>query len=260
MPTARIDDAVRRILTVKIQMGLFERPFSNQAFLEEVGSEDHRELARKAVRQSLVLLRNEGDVLPLDPDQSQILVSGAGAHDIGMQCGGWTITWQGSTGDITPGTTLIEAIEGAVSPDTTVTYDRFGRFEDVEDPAPVGIAVVGERPYAEGVGDDPDLALPESDVQMLERIRQKVDRLVVIIISGRPLIVGDYIGDWDALVAAWLPGTEAQGVADVLFGDYPFTGRLPYTWPSSADQLPQGSLDQDAALFPLGYGLTTGTE
>ena len=119
---------------------------------------------------------------------------------------------------------------------------------------------MGQRPYAEGVGDDADLALSESDVEMVERIRQKVDRLVIIIVSGRPLIITDYLDDWDGIVAAWLPGTEAQGIADVLFGDYPFVGRLPYTWPRSADQLPQGDLDQDAALFPLGYGLTTDAE
>jgi beta-glucosidase len=260
VPTTRIDDAVRRILTVKFQMGLFERPFSNERLLEQVGSEAHREVAREAVRQSLVLLRNENAVLPLDPDEPQILVAGRGMYDVGMQCGGWTISWQGSTGDITPGTTIIDAIENAVWPDTTVVYDLFGRFEDVEGTVPLGIAVVGERPYAEGVGDDPELALSEADVRMLERIREKVDQLVVILITGRPLIITDYLDSWDGVVVAWLPGTEAQGITDVLFGDYPFVGRLPYTWPRSVDQLPQGALDQDAALFPLGYGLTTSVE
>ncbi len=125
---------------------------------------------------------------------------------------------------------------------------------------PLGLAVVGERPYAEGLGDSRDLALPQVDVEMLERIREKVDRLVVILITGRPLIITPYLDAWDGLVVAWLPGTEAQGTTDVLFGDYPFVGRLPYTWPRSADQLPQGSLDQDAALFPLGYGLTADVE
>jgi beta-glucosidase len=260
VPLARVDDAVRRILTVKFQLGLFEQPFSNEALLEEVGSEAHREVAREAVRQSLVLLRNEGDVLPLDPNVPQILVAGGGMHDVGMQCGGWTISWQGSNGDVTPGTTIIDAIEGAVSPETEVVYDRFGRFEDIQGTAPVGIAVVGEDPYAEGIGDDANLALVENEVAMLERIRGKVDQLVVIIISGRPLIITDYWEDWDGLIAAWLPGTEAQGIADVVFGDYPFVGRLPYTWPRSADQLPQGALDQDQALFPLGYGLTAGDD
>ncbi|MGD1992048.1 MAG: glycoside hydrolase family 3 protein [Anaerolineae bacterium] len=260
VPAARVDDAVRRILTVKFQLGLFKQPFSNDALLEEVGSEAHREVAREAVRQSLVLLRNEGDVLPLDPNTPQILVSGGGMHDVGMQCGGWTISWQGSNGDITPGTTILDAIEGAISPETAVVYDRFGRFADVEGTVPVGIAVVGEDPYAEGIGDDSNLALSETDVEMLERIREKVDRLVVIIISGRPLIVTDYLEEWDGLVAAWLPGTEAQGITDVLFGDYPFVGKLPYTWPRSADQLPQGALDQEQALFPLGYGLTVGED
>lgn len=255
-PMERIDDAVRRILTVKFRLGLFEQPFSNRALVDAVGSDAHREVAREAVRQSLVLLRNEGDVLPLDPHQPHILVAGRGMHDVGMQCGGWTISWQGSTGHITPGTTVIDAIESAVSADTAVVYDRFGRFEDIEETMPLGIAVVGERPYTEGQGDDWNLALAETDVKMLARIREKVDRLVVILVAGRPMIVTDYLDDWDGFVMAWLPGTEAQGVADVLFGDYPFVGRLPYTWPRSADQLPQGALDQDEALFPLGYGLT----
>ncbi len=260
VPVARIDDAVRRIVATKFRLGLFERPYGTDAFLEEVGSEAHREVARDAVRQSLVLLRNEGGVLPLDYSEPEILLAGRGVHDIGMQCGGWTIGWQGSTGNITPGTTFRDAMEDAVSATTTVRYDRFGRFEDVESTARVGIAVVGERPYAEGLGDDPDLALSDVDVDMLERIRQKVDRLVVVVIAGRPLIITDHVDDWDALVIAWLPGTEAHGITDVLFGDYPFVGQLPYTWPRSADQLPQGGLSEDAALFPLGYGLTTDGE
>jgi beta-glucosidase len=257
VPAERIDDAVRRILTVKFQLGLFEQPFSNQALVDEVGSGAHREVAREAVRQSLVLLRNEGDVLPLDPDEAQILVSGVGMHSIGMQCGGWTISWQGSGGDITPGTTIIDAIESAVSSETEVIYSRFGRFEDIDGTVPLGIAVVGEQPYAEFEGDDADLALTDNEIEMLARIREKVDTLVVIMIAGRPMIVSDYLGDWEGFVMAWLPGTEAQGIADVLFGDYPFVGRLPYTWPRSADQLPQGAMDQDEALFPLGYGITT---
>ncbi len=257
VPTGRIEDAVRRILTVKFQLGLFERPYSNDALLPQFGSEAHREVAREAVRQSLVLLQNEGDVLPLDPDASLILVAGRGIHDVGMQCGGWTISWQGSTGAVTPGTTILDAVESAVSTETAVIYDRFGRFDDIDGTAPLGLAVVGERPYAEGVGDDPDLALSDVDVEMLERIREKVERLVVILITGRPLIITAYLDTWDGLVVAWLPGTEAQGIADVLFGDYPFVGQLPYTWPASVDQLPQGALNQDAALFPLGYGLAT---
>jgi beta-glucosidase len=260
VPLERIDDAVRRILTVKFELGLFEQPFSDDALLDAVGSEAHREVAREAVRQSLVLLRNEGGVLPLDPNAPQILVSGRGMVDVGMQCGGWTMSWQGDNGDITPGTTILDAIESAVSAETEVVYDRFGRFEDIEGTVPLGIAVVGEDPYAEGVGDDANLALSDSDVEMLERIRAKVDRLVVILLAGRPMIVTDYVGDWDGFVMAWLPGTEAQGIADVLFGDYPFVGRLPFTWPRSADQLPQGTLDQNEALFPLGYGLTAGED
>jgi len=258
VPQARIDDAVRRILRVKFMLGLFEQPFSDPSLLSKVGSEEHREVAREAVRKSLVLLRNEGDLLPLDRDTPLILVAGAGISDIGRQCGGWTITWQGSGGDITPGTTILDGIEAMVSEETTVIYRRFGRFEDFEGTAEIGIAVIGERPYAEGEGDDANLALLDRDLEMLERLRDQADKLVVIMLTGRPLMIADYLESWDALVVAWLPGTEGQGIADVLFGDYPYTGRLPYTWPRSADQLPQGALGEDAALFPLGYGLTVG--
>jgi beta-glucosidase len=171
-----------------------------------------------------------------------------------MQCGGWTIECQGKTGDITPGTTILEAIENTVSVDTTVQYDRHGHFEEE---AEVCIAVVGEEPYAEGQGDSEDLSLSVADKRMLKRLPDKCDKLVVLLISGRPLIVTDYLDGWDAFVAAWLPGTEGQGVADAIFGDQPFSGKLPYTWPRSVDQLPLSALEEsgEEPLFPFGYGL-----
>ena len=268
VPEERIDDAVRRILTVKFQLGLFERPFADESLLSLVGSDGHRELAREAVRKSLVLLKNDSDTLPLDKDTPLILVAGQAANDVGISCGGWTIEWQGKPGNITPGTTILDAIKNTVSENVTVAYDRRGDLTQVIDDeselaiADVGIVVVGEMPYAEGVGDREDLALLEDDIAVIERVREKSKKLVVILISGRPMIVTEHLDQWDAFVAAWLPGTEGQGVADVLFGDYAFTGKLPYSWPRSMDQIP---LDFDptetsgpkAPLFPLGYGLDT---
>ena len=250
----RIDDAVRRILTVKYEMGLFDHPFSDESLLTEVGSEAHRALAREAVSKSLVLLKNAEATLPLSKDAELINVAGLGADDIGMQCGGWTIEWQGESGEITPGTTILEGIQGTVSASTMVDYDPYGHFAS---PADVCVAVVGEEPYAEGQGDSASLSLPIGDIRMLRRLPDQCDRIVVVLISGRPLIVTDYLEEWDAFVAAWLPGTEGQGVADALFGDVAFTGKLPYTWPRSVDQLPLGALQESGAepLFPFGYGL-----
>ena len=268
VPMARIDDAVRRILTVKFELGLFERPFTDESLLEVVGSEAHRELARQAVRESLVLLHHDGETLPLSPDTPTIFVGGEGADDIGIQSGGWSISWQGSPGNITPGTTILEAVEAAVSADTELIYNRFGNFErftdDNDNPlmADVGIVVVGERPYAEGQGDSNDLSLSEAELGAIERMRAQSEKLVVIVLSGRPILVTDALPLADAVIAAWLPGTEGAGVTDVLFGDYEFSGKLAYTWPRSMDQLPfdfatlptEGC---EAPLFSFGYGLTT---
>ncbi|MCP4544107.1 MAG: beta-glucosidase [Chloroflexi bacterium] len=264
VPMERIDDAVRRILTAKFQLGLFERPFNDESLLSMVGSDEHREVACEAVRKSLVLLKNKDSVLPLSKETPLIFVAGGSADDVGIQCGGWTIEWQGASGDITPGTTILEAIENTVSADTTVHYDQLGQFEQVKNDdgsqaiSDVGIVVVGETPYTEGVGDRADLTLSTDDVAKIARVRETSKKLVVILISGRPMIVTEQMDRLDAFVAAWLPGTEGQGVADVLFGDYPFTGKLPYTWPRSMGQIPFDSdnLETDP-LFFFGYGLDT---
>ncbi len=262
----RIDDAVRRILTVKFELGLFERGLPDDSLLDLVGSDEHRALARDAVRQSLVLLQNENGALPLDKEAPVIFVAGEAADDVGTQLGGWSISWQGMPGDITEGTTILEAIEEAAAGE--VFFNRFGRYErivdDAGDPlvADVGIVVLAERPYAEGVGDRADLALSQAEIDLVGRVRDQSEKVVVILISGRPLLIEGVLAPSDGFVAAWLPGTEGQGIADVLFGDYEFSGRLPYTWPRNmaqitADKSALPDSGCDAPLFPYGYGLTT---
>jgi beta-glucosidase len=254
----RIDDAVCRILTAKFALGLFEHPFGEEALLAQVGSSEHRQVAREAVRKSLVLLKNDRDVLPLSKNNPTILIAGEGADDIGMQCGGWTIEWMGGRGPITSGTTILQGIRQVVDADTTVIYSPSGEFE-TSTTSSVGIVVVGEPPYVEGHGDTSDLSLSTADKQLIHRMRAQCQQLVVIILSGRPLIITDVLVACDACVAAWLPGTEGTGVADVLFGDYPSTGKLPFSWPQSMDQLPLSALrgSRSGPLFSRGYGIQT---
>jgi beta-glucosidase len=267
----RIDDAVYRILTVKAELGLFEHPLVQNNHLDSIGSNAHRALAREAVAKSLVLLKNERQTLPISKDTSLILVGGQAAVDIGIQSGGWTIDWQGRPGPITDGTTIMMGIRKTVSSGSELLFDVNGVFENLKDEqgrqikAPVGIAVVGEKPYAEGLGDSNNLALSVTDVGLINRMRDQVDKLVVIIISGRPMVVTAQLPIIDALVAAWLPGSEGRGVADVLFGDQPFQGKLPYSWPRSMSQLPFDfenlkNTGCDAPLFTFGYGLNTSQE
>ncbi len=252
----RINDAVRRILAVKFAMGLFEQPFAQTDLIAQIGSAAHRELARAAVAESLVLLKNEQNLLPLPKDIGQLYIGGQAANDLGIQAGGWTIEWQGRVGSSIPGTTILAGIQAAVSPQTVVEYNEHGRFTGDPGAADaVCIAVVGELPYAEGRGDSASLSLPPGEQRVLRRMEAACARLVVVLITGRPLIITDDLPKWDALVAAWLPGSEGAGVADVLFGDRPFRGRLPVTWPRSLDQLPLGSGNGDP-LFPYGFGLT----
>ncbi|MBE3145284.1 MAG: glycoside hydrolase family 3 protein, partial [Planctomycetes bacterium] len=229
----RIDDAVKRIFIVKFSMGLFEQPFSKPDLFNLVGSKKHRLLAREAVAKSMVLLKNDNDVLPISKGTPLIFLAGEGADDVGIQCGGWTIEWQGATGAITPGTTLKEAFNNVAS--GQIQYNRSGNFDKILDEngqpatADVGIVVVAEKPYAEGMGDSDKLVLSQPDADLIKRVSKRSRKVVVIIISGRPLVITDYIDMADAWVAAWLPGTEGQGMADVIFGDVPFTGKTPFT-------------------------------
>jgi beta-glucosidase len=256
LPMTRIDDAVRRILTVKVRMGLFERPFGDQSLLAQVGSAAHRFVARQAVRESLVLLVNRNAVLPLAPTTPGIVVAGKAADDIGMQCGGWTITWQGATGPITQGTTILQAIRNA-APRGTVSFSPTG---ELAKGAKVAVVVIGEAPYAEMNGDRKDLSLDPADVALVRRVKASGLPTVVVLLSGRPMILEPILPHADALLAAWLPGTEGDGVADVLFGKYNPSGKLSHTWPRSMAQIPinvgpDGEKPKDAPLFEYGFGL-----
>jgi beta-glucosidase len=252
----RIDDAVRRILRVKAAMGLLDKSRNHMAdrSLHEVfGSAEHREVARQAVRESVVLLKNENSTLPLSKNLTRIHLAGKSADDLGNQCGGWTISWQGESGDVTPGgTTLLQAIRNTVS-GTEVTFSEDATGAEGADAA---VVVVGETPYAEGVGDRADLSLDEADRTAIANAEAAGVPVVVILISGRVMIINDQLDASDAFLAAWLPGTEGQGIADVLFGDYAPTGKLSFTWPQSMDQIPINAGDGKEPLFALGYGLT----
>ena len=254
----RIDDAVRRILRAKFHMGVFEKPLTDEKWLDIVGCNAHREVAREAVRKSMVLLKNDNNVLPLDKVLSSVLVAGEGADNIGLQCGGWSIEWMGKSGQTTAGTTILSGIHGAVGGAIPLEYDPDGKFIR-DDKAEIGIVVVGETPYAEGSGDCKDLTLSADDIALVKRMREHCNQLVTIILSGRPLIITDILDYTDSIIAAWLPGTEGQGISDVLFGDYPFTGKLSYNWARDMSQVPLSALNasDDAPLWAFGHGLTT---
>ncbi|OMO77088.1 hypothetical protein COLO4_25351 [Corchorus olitorius] len=263
IPMSRIDDAVRRILRVKFKLGLFENPMADESFVDKLGSQAHRDLAREAVRKSLVLLKNgeNGDepLLPLPKKATRILVAGTHAHNLGNQCGGWTIEWQGLSGNnITSGTTILEGIKAAVDPETQVVFEENPVYGyATPNNFSYAIVVVGEPPYAEGYGDSLNLTMPDQSQYTIYNVCANI-KCVVVLVSGRPLVVMPHLDQVDAFVAAWLPGSEGQGVADVLFGDYGFTGKSPRTWFKTAEQLPMNVGDPHYdPLYPLGFGLTT---
>ncbi|NGY64605.1 carbohydrate-binding protein [Lentzea sp. NEAU-D13] len=253
VPMARLDDANRRILTKKFELGLFEKPLTDRSYTPSVGNAAHRALAREAVRKSQVLLKNQNGVLPLSKTSSKLFVAGKSADNIGYQSGGWTISWQGGSGPVTPGTTVLQGIRSAVSSSTTVTHQRNGTGIDGSYQA--AVAVIGETPYAEGTGDKPgSMGLDAEDLATLNTLRASGVPVVVVLVSGRPLDIAAQLPGWHALVAAWLPGTEGNGVADVLFGDHKPTGTLPFTWMQSASQQPINVGDGKTPLFPYGFG------
>lgn len=271
---SRIDDAVSRILRVKFRAGLFDKPSPvNRALSGKkhlMGSIEHRDVAKQAVRESLVLLKNKGNILPLSASQ-KILVAGDGADNIGKQSGGWTITWQGTNNfndDFPGGSSIYSGIEQQViSAGGQVELNVDGDFETKPD---VAIVVFGEEPYAEGVGDIENLEYQQGvkqDLALLNKLKAQGIPVVSLFISGRPLWVNAELNASDAFVAVWLPGSEGVAVADVLFNkvsgavNYDFTGKLSYSWPSSASQTNINRFDDHyQPLLPYGFGLNYGDE
>ncbi|KAF3439543.1 hypothetical protein FNV43_RR17821 [Rhamnella rubrinervis] len=258
---SRIDDAVERILRVKFVAGLFEYPFTDRSLLDIVGCKVHRDLAREAVRKSLVLLKNGKDpgrpFLPLDRKAKRILVAGTHADDLGYQCGGWTGTWHGTSGRITIGTTILEAIKQAVGDNAEVIYEENPSADTLaRQDISFAVVAVGEEPYAEFTGDNSELVIPLNGNHIISSVADTIPTLVILI-SGRPLVLEPQLLEKiEALVAAWLPGSEGGGIADVIFGDFDFEGKLPVTWFKRVDQLPMhvGENSYDP-LYPLGFGL-----
>jgi beta-glucosidase len=271
VPMSRIDDAVSRILTKKFQLGLFEHPYTDRTHLSEIGDAAHHAVARRAVAESQVLLKNDGATLPIRGARP-VYVAGSNADNIGNQAGGWTLTWQGGSTNVIPGQTILDGIESQ--------HDNVTFSQDASAPVPakaVGIVVVGETPYAEGYGDvggpqwayDPGdhnvprppktMQLTDADTAAVNTVCAQAAKCVVVVVSGRPMIIPPaMLSSIDALVAAWLPGSDGEGVADDLFGNHPYTGKLPVTWPRTVSQEPINVGDrQYDPLFPFGYGLRT---
>lgn len=252
VPQTRIDDAVLRILRVKYEFGVFDHPYADPALVAEVGSAEHRKVARECVRQSLVLLKNERGALPLSKELKRLVVAGPAADDIGKQCGGWTITWQGKAGLVTHGgTTLLAGLRQVAGGRLDIAYSPdAGNLQGAD----AVLVVIGEKPYAEMQGDRADLRVAAADAALVKKAKQTGKPVVTVLFSGRPLVLGDVLVDSDALVAAWLPGTEGQGVADVLFGNFEPSGKLPRTWPRNNEQVISSSKENPE--FPYGFGLT----
>jgi beta-glucosidase len=274
---ARIDDAVSRILTKKFQMGLFEHPYTDRRYIDQVGSAQHHKVARKAAAKSQVLLRNQRGALPLS-NKTNLYVAGSNADNIGNQAGGWTLTWQGGSTNQIPGTTILQGIRQASKAGVTYSKDASAPI----DKHATGVVVVGETPYAEGFGDvtsdafptpqwgyDPadngvlrprqTMQLNDNDTAAIDKVCAKAAKCVVVVVSGRPLIIKPaQLREMDGLVAAWLPGSEGTGVADPLFGRTSYTGKLPVTWPRTVAQEPINVGDAHYnPLYAYGYGLTT---
>ncbi len=264
---SRIDDAVRRILRVKVRAGLFDkpspanRPLSGDRSL--IGKAEHREIAAQAVRESLVLLKNKNKTLPLSAGK-RILVAGDGADNIGKQSGGWSITWQGTNNtneDFPGGTSIYDGIKQhaeSAGGDAILSVD--GSFEEKPD---VAIVVFGEEPYAEGHGDRETLIYQhgsKKDLALLEKLKLQGIPVVSVFISGRPMWVNAELNASDAFVAAWLPGSEGAAVADVLFGKQDFKGKLSFSWPSEPQQIVNKGDETYEPLLPYGFGLTFDAE
>lgn len=259
----RINDAVRRILRQKFRLDLFKHPFPDSTLISKIGIPSHRDKARQAVRESLVLLKNEKKVLPVDKNTKKIVVVGEHANNSGLQSGGWSMAWQGVTENYKGATTILEGIQKLSKGKVIYDKDANGNHLDAD----VAIIVVGETPYAETFGDIGDgtgtytLTLSENHQNYINAYANKGIKTIVILISGRPLVVTNQIERSNAFIAAWLPGSEGHGIAEVLFGNYNFIGKLPHSWPKSEDDFKgrYGPNFWDNSITPLyefGYGLT----
>jgi len=254
VPQSRVDDAVRRILRVKFRQGLFESSARRTNWDVEIGSAGHRALAREAVRKSMVVLKNDNAVLPLPKTGKTIAVVGTHADNTGLQCGGWTkvggadaVAWNGASGVVQGATSILAGFKSLAG--ASIQTSTTG--------ANVVVVVTGEQPYAETKGDKADLPLPAEAATLLSTAKAAGQKTVLVVVSGRPLILGEVVANADAIVAAWLPGSEGAGVADVLFGEFAPTGKLPITWPASIAQLPIHVGDAAyAPLYPFGHGLS----
>ncbi|WP_068546948.1 glycoside hydrolase family 3 protein [Thalassotalea crassostreae] len=270
IPMARVDDAVSRILRVKLRAGLFDKPSPAKREIsgkkELIGAAKHRDVARQAVRESLVLLKNNSGLLPLSPSLN-ILVAGDGADNIGKQSGGWSVTWQGtgnSNADFPGATSIFAGIKNSVEQaGGTATLSVDGSFTDKPD---VAIVVFGEEPYAEGNGDISNLDFQrgnKKDARLLNQLKDQDIPVVAVFITGRPMWVNPELNASDAFVVAWLPGTQGEGIAEVLLRtkddkvNHDFSGKLSFSWPETAIQTDINRFDKDyAPLFEYGYGLT----
>jgi len=255
IPVSRIDDAVSRILSKKFELGIFEKPFADRNLLSKVGCPEHRAIARQCVRESIVLLKKTNGILPLKKNHSRILVAGDHADNLGYQCGGWTITWQGSSGNNTIGTTILDGMK-KVAPEADIEYSETGDFTNTK--ADYSVVVIGEKPYTEWYGDTEDLNITDQDAELIKKMKQFGNSVIVILISGRPMILERILDYADAIFAAWLPGSEGEGVSDVLFGDFSPSGLLSHSWPRNMGQIPIniGDIDYDP-LYDYGYGINT---
>ena len=254
VPMARLDDAVRRILAVKCEMGLFDTTgVIDTAATARVGSAAHRMVARQAVQKSMVVLKNTNNVLPLSKTAT-VALAGNSAQNTGNQCGGWTITWQGATGDIIPGATSVRTGMETAAGAARIVYSADGANRTG---ATVAVVVIGETPYSEGMGDRTDLTIPSAQAQVVTALKAAGLPTVVVLIAGRPMILDPILQSADAIVMAWLPGSEGAGVADILYGDVKPSGKLPMTWPRAMAQIPINMSDATYdPLYPYGHGLT----
>ena len=250
---SRIDDAVSRILNIKYSMGLFERPLKKFNKENDLGSDKNRAIARESVKKSVVLLKNN-NILPIKKNIQNILVAGEHADNIGYQCGGWSIWWQGGSGKITKGTSILDGIKSHTGKNINLNYSKSG---DVDKNTDLIIVAIGEKPYAEMNGDRESLDLSKNDIELVNKLSKSGKPIVMVLISGRPMILEPILDKCDAILAAWLPGSEGAGISDILFGDYSPTAKLSFSWPKNMKQLPInfGDTNYDP-LYRFGHGLT----